>query len=914
MKGTRWAIAAFGAVALGLPPAAAAQTGPDAALGNGLGRLLDTVPSPLRARGVHLDPNRLAIRDADGRVLVDLTAREGVAVAGLRRAAEAVGLRVTAVDAAGGTIEGYIALDRVRTLAGLEGAGTLAQSLKPELRTGSVTSQGVAFERVDRLPSSANGEGITVAALSDSFDGAQTTLFGDPLTIHAADDVRTGDLPGPGNPVNAQPVVVLTDDTSGFAFDEGRAMLQLVHDVAPKSKLCFATAGPGLVAFAENVRALADKKGRCGADVLVDDAIFFDEPFFSDSVLSDAIDDVSAKGAHYFSSAGNEGDAQSWDAPVRLVDPERYAAAAGLDFSGVDPALYDGGVQDMDPGQGTDIAQTMHVGPGGGLFDLQWDDPVDLNGAKLAPPILSTTGEITAAAPEADVPFTTTTSQVGRIYQVKVDAIPSGTTDLILGLVDPSGNLVQQVDTGSSPEQLAFTVTEAGTYTLVVTGFDGDVGDFTLTVAEVLSPSRVTTDFNVLLFDTDGTYLGAVADTNPLSGRPSEIAGLGGPGDVQLVIARAGTGPFGATRLRNVLFDDMGFTEYSDPLAPAAVGHVTARSAIGVGAYDPFKPYLPEYFTSPGGDLPIMFDSAGDRYPSPSIRRVPSVSATDGGNTTFFVADTVRDPDTFPNFFGTSASAPHAAAIAALVLQREGGGTSLSTEALRRRLERSTFAHDLDPDYAAGSAHRLRISAAGPQGAEDDSFPPSSMIDPRFFRVDYSGRVPLRSIEFVGETANPTGFGGPGIVFDDRPFGGETPFSDGGFPFTVGATSGGLNPADVGASFAGQTAPGQFRRLILTFAGKGLARGRGLAFGIDRDEAHTAAGDAREGNGADSLGGATFIPQRIPEPFGLVFIATRTDGRRFVGAIRNRLGHGWTPLDGYGVIDAEKAVEGGRHH
>ena len=72
----------------------------------------------------------------------------------------------------------------------------------------------------------------------------------------AALDIATGDLPGAGNPFgNTEPVVVLQDSPGGT--DEGRAMLQIVHDMAPKARLGFATANGGEVNFANNIRALA---------------------------------------------------------------------------------------------------------------------------------------------------------------------------------------------------------------------------------------------------------------------------------------------------------------------------------------------------------------------------------------------------------------------------------------------------------------------------------------------------------------------------------------------------------------------------------------------------------------------------------------------------------------------------------
>jgi len=67
-------------------------------------------------------------------------------------------------------------------------------------------------------------------------------------------------MSGAGNPLgNTQPVVVLEDSPGGT--DEGRAMLQIVHDMAPKARLGFATANGGQLNFANNIRSLAGLSG-----------------------------------------------------------------------------------------------------------------------------------------------------------------------------------------------------------------------------------------------------------------------------------------------------------------------------------------------------------------------------------------------------------------------------------------------------------------------------------------------------------------------------------------------------------------------------------------------------------------------------------------------------------------------------
>ena len=934
MNRQRWSIGLVGAIVVAgsaavvpttttsAAPLPASSKDADRTLGNGLGRLVESSQrsSFRRMGGLRIDQEALAIRDEQDRVLVQLTPQADADRSTFRRQAEQLGMVVQSVDKERGTLEGFVPLASVRRLASLRETGTIAQALKPTSNAGDATSQGVQLQRVDRVHRKGiDGRGITIGALSDSYDAALTTVTGEPLNVHAEDDVASGDLPGRANPRNRRPVAVVEDlEPSADNTDEGRAMLQIAHDVAPGSKLCFATAFTGLLGFADNVRRLADRKGPCGADVVVDDVIYFDEPMFSDNPLSDAIDEVAAKGVHYFSSAGNQGEQQAWDSKVRLLPAKKAVRGTNLDFSAVDPALYDGGLQDMDPGRGTDVAQDLRLGEQGGLLNVQWDDPLDLDGATLGDPVFSRTGEITEAQPAPSFTFTPTADQVGKDVQFRVDAIPSGTTDLILSVEAPDGTDLGTIDTGSSPEVLVATLNQAGPYTITVTGFQGETGDFTLDVSPVLSASKVSTDFNLLIFDAQGNYLGAIADLNTFSGRPSEIASLAGIPEIQLVIARHGSGRPGATRLRNVLNGDMYFTEYVDSLSPAIWGHAAAKGATAVAAYDPFRPFLPEFFTSPGGHLPVYFDSAGNRFRRPQVRRVPQVAAADGGNTTFFAVDNARDADAQPNFFGTSASAPHAAAIAALALQRSGGPRSQSPAKLRKRLERSAFPHDLDPNHSGAKAQGLRISADGPQGYEQDVVP-GPMNDERFFTMRYDGRVPLRSVTFYGETASPTALGNryrglsDGIVFDPRAFDDEPSYRTDGFPFTVGGTWGGLSKSSVKPTFSvpagGEAAPGQYRRMTLDFR-SGLRRGQALQFGVDRDLAVSGFGGANEGNGADELGGAVFLPQGKVARRGLAFVAERTDGSKIRGMLSNRLGRGWTPLDGHGVVNAEKAVLG----
>src|SRR5205085_12399916 len=97
-----------------------------------------------------------------------------------------------------------------------------------------------------------------------------------------------------------------------------------------------------------------------------------------------------------------------------------------------------------------------------------------------------------------------------------------------------------------------------------------------------------------------------------------------------------------------------------------------------------------------GSSLPSYINAQGPRLASPQIRLKPEFAAADGVDTSFFPTDAGADSDNdgFPNFFGTSAAAPNAAAFAALLLEAAGGPTSLTPDQVRDRLAQSTFPHD----------------------------------------------------------------------------------------------------------------------------------------------------------------------------------------------------------------------------
>jgi len=146
---------------------------------------------------------------------------------------------------------------------------------------------------------------------------------------------------------------VLQDGTG----NEGAAMLEIVHDLAPGASLLFATAFECQACFAANIGALRD----AGADVIVDDVAYFAEGMLADDDVAAAVDAVVADGALYFSAAGNEG---NWNDGTSGVWEGDFVDS-GNTLNGTPAHDFGGG----------DIRNEITVDSPFG-FTLHWSDPL----------------------------------------------------------------------------------------------------------------------------------------------------------------------------------------------------------------------------------------------------------------------------------------------------------------------------------------------------------------------------------------------------------------------------------------------------------------------------------------------------------------------------------------------------------
>jgi hypothetical protein len=595
---------------------------------------------------------------AQALVLVDAVTRGDVG--SLKSALENLGLEHASQFA--NDVGGWLPVDRIAGAAALPEVALLRAAMpRTRATSGIIATQGDFAQRssvVRAAYPSLTGAGITVGVLSDSFDcyavyakpGSNVPASGyggyafNGFTATAEDDVASGALPATVT-VLAEPYTS-TPSAAGNCLDyggpdqapftdEGRAMLQIVHAVAPGASLAFYTGDDSEASFASGIVALAG----AGAKVIADDLGYFDEPFYQDGIIAQAIDSVEANGAAYFSAAGNNADA-SWESTLPTF--------ATLATSGSNAGEY---LLNFDT-TGATTATSL---------------PVTI--APLYP------GEFVGIVVEWDQPYVTGAPNSGGATS-HIDVCVTGSTSVYPIIQDYDGNSVSCTGpnaSGVDPVQILIIGNPANASSStpqetidVVVGLAGGTQ----------APGRV-----IVSVQTDG-------QTNPAP-----------------------------------------ISSYATNSATLQ-GHPGAAGAAAVAAAFFFQtpqcgttPALLEPYSSAGG-APILFDSSGNRLATPVLRQKPDFVGPDGVNNTFLgftiasstfnglsvgsngqlptsIAQCQNDAS-YPNFFGTSAATPHAAGIAALMLQANPAVTPAQIYQALRQSALPMTGSGATPNYFSG--------------------------------------------------------------------------------------------------------------------------------------------------------------------------------------------------------------------
>ena len=465
----------------------------------------------------------------DDRLEIDIDLQPGADPAELAASVRASGGTVGFSSSRFLALRATVGAEAIRPLAALTGVRRIVPARRAF--THGVVSEGDRAHAADTARNlyGLDGGGLKVCALSNGVDAL-------------AYSQATGELPE---------VAVLPGEEGGG--DEGTAMLEIVHDLAPGAALGFATAFGGVARFAQNILDLAAN----GCQVIVDDVIYLVESPFQDGSLAEAVDEVSAQGVLYLSSAGNEGNLDDGTSGTWQGD---FLAGAPL------PALP--GLELLDYGAGENSNAVRKSAP---AVVLHWTDP------------------FTTAANDYD------------LYVLSAD---------LTAVVRFSNNTQDGVGGDDDPVEI-----------ISFFGSGASVGEH-LVVVRAAGAGRL---LNLIAFRGELEQ----ATRSALRGH----AAAGGALAVAAAPAAAGyaagqpSGPF------PLAFDASQLSETFSADGPRRI-FFSPEGALLPGA-------PPDDFSSTGG----------------VVREKPEIAAADG------VATSV---DGFTRFFGTSAAAPHAAALAAV--------------------------------------------------------------------------------------------------------------------------------------------------------------------------------------------------------------------------------------------------------
>ena len=456
------------------------------------------------------------------------------------------------------------------------------------------------------------GKGIKIGIISDSFNA----LGG------MNKDIALGVLPNMNRTDSRGNPYIVSE--AGYGEDEGRAMAQLVHAIAPDAELYFATPYEKIekqtiatleVALQQADEWAAGMKAQIemlvndiNVDIIVDDLFNVWQPWFQDGIVAQAVDWAvegkdGNKSVAYFSAAGNNTNT-SYQSPFRVTPYSEISSQLPTTApENTEQYLY----HDFNPDdERVDILQRVQF-PNGypntlekavSLF-VQWDQPWGNN---------NSANEIWFFNDDHDRTFLGTS-----LYE------PSQPT---------------------------------AAYPLLPNNYEGQ---------QIPGVQPVGDTFHIAFVHNTHGY-GNGEGQEP----PTFLKWITPFNGSQPPIGNNVSGPVVRSSI-----------EYADYGSSTVWGHNNSKLAANVGAAQYWS--TPAYQANPSdwksvlsefssfGGTPIFFDSDGQRQ-DPEYRPQPRFIAPQNGDTSFF-GNSDPDQDTVRNFSGTSAATPNVGAVAALLLE-----------------------------------------------------------------------------------------------------------------------------------------------------------------------------------------------------------------------------------------------------
>ena len=546
--------------------------------GTAQGPETEGIAQRLETEGIAQQPSGVAVAarqqvaDPDGereRVTVDI--RADVTPAVLARIRSLGGTVINSVPKFR-AIRAQLPLSSVARLAALAAVQSIRPADEAVTRKDN-TSEGDVAHRAKsaRTTHGVTGTGIGIGVISD---GVRTL----------ANRQASGDLPAR--------VTVLPGQAG--AGDEGTALLEIVHDLAPGAELYFATGQGGQAQMAANIESLC----AAGANVIVDDIGYALEAAFQDDIVAQGVNAAVTDGCYFFSAGGNDGNLTDGTTGVWEGD---YAAGTAL--------IVDGETLGVRHDFGGGVEANEVSGRGVSAIVLQWADPLGASASDYDLFLVNEGGDVIASSTDTQ----------------------DGTQDPIESILSPffdfSGLSLVVVKASGSDRYLR------------VHAFDGR-----------------------LAMQTAGNLYGHSVAENAVS--------------VAMVDVRTAAGSGGA-------FNGTESVRTNNSDGPRRIFFQPDGTAITAGN-----------FSSTGGKL----------LQKPDLTAASCVSTATPG---------------FSTFCGTSAAAPHAAAIGALMLEAAGGPDRVTLAQLRTGMTSGTAILDIETTGADRDSGAGIVMALGAVDAVD---------------------------------------------------------------------------------------------------------------------------------------------------------------------------------------------------